>query len=73
MRSIFSIQNIEIGQHRGVSRPSQVPVKSAYLEQNTNYKSQFCKSSEVTNELAETETPIANDVPIIEKKKLADH
>ena len=63
-------QNVELGQHRGVGRLSQV--KSAYLEQNTNYTSQFCRLVK-SNVLAETETPIVNDVPIIEKKKLADH
>ena len=36
-------QNIEIGKHRGVGRPTNVAPKSAWLEQPSTYSSQFDK------------------------------
>jgi hypothetical protein len=41
-------QNIEIGKHRGVGRPANVPAKSAWLEQPKTYTSQFIKPIQQT-------------------------
>ena len=49
-------QTVDVGKHRGVGRPTNVPEKSAWLEQPTNYVSQFTKISSSIATIATTAT-----------------
>jgi hypothetical protein len=49
-------QTVDVGKHRGVGRPTNVPEKSAWLEQPTNYVSQFTKISSSIATIATTDT-----------------
>jgi hypothetical protein len=49
-------QNVEIGTHRGVGRPANVAPKSAWLESQDNYVSQFVSKSQLSISQASQES-----------------